>query len=72
MYFIVYIKDHTGWLIFWGLQLNEFDFEVKYKNVKANTQANALSRRNYMSEKIPNKNGGHIPLYHLDQTNLEL
>ena len=36
--------DPSGMLIRWRLRLSEFDFKIKYKNGKANSQAYALSR----------------------------
>lgn len=38
------INDRSGRLIRWSLPLSEHDFEVRYKKVKANTQADAFSR----------------------------
>ena len=38
------VTDPSGRLIRWMLRLSEFDFEIKYKNGKANIQADALSR----------------------------
>ena len=38
------ISDPSGRLIRWRLRLSEFDFEIKYKKGKANSQADALSR----------------------------
>ena len=38
------IEDPSGRLLRWRLRLAEFDFEVKYKLGKLNTQADAMSR----------------------------
>ncbi|CDF36773.1 unnamed protein product [Chondrus crispus] len=38
------VTDPSGRLIRWRLRLSEFDFEIKYKKGKANSQADALSR----------------------------
>ena len=38
------VTDPSGRLIRWRLRLSEFDFELKYKKGKANSQAEALSR----------------------------
>ncbi|CDF33203.1 unnamed protein product [Chondrus crispus] len=38
------ITDPSGRLMRWRLRLGEFDFDVKYKKGKLNTQADALSR----------------------------
>ena len=38
------ISDPSGRLMRWKLRLGEFDFQVKYKKGKLNTQADALSR----------------------------
>ena len=38
------IQDPSGKLLRWRLRLAEFDFEIKYKLGKLNTQADALSR----------------------------
>lgn len=59
-------------LIHWRLRLAEFDLEVKYKKRKANTQADALSRLNTMTEPIPNDYNNDIPIFLLDSVNLEL
>ena len=38
------VTDPNGRLIRWRPRLSEFDFEIKYKKGKANSQADALSR----------------------------
>ena len=38
------IQDPSGKLLRWRLRLAEYDFEIKYKLGKLNTQADALSR----------------------------
>ena len=38
------VTDQSGRLIRWRLRLSEFDFEIKSKKGKANSQADALSR----------------------------
>ncbi|CDF32470.1 unnamed protein product [Chondrus crispus] len=38
------VTDPSGRLIRWRLRLSEFDFKIKYKKGKANSQADALSR----------------------------
>ena len=38
------VTDPSGRLIRWRLRLSKFDFEIKYKKGKANSQADALSR----------------------------
>ena len=44
LHWLLTIDDPSGRLMRWRLRLAEFDFEVRYKKGKANTQADALSR----------------------------
>ncbi|CDF38384.1 unnamed protein product [Chondrus crispus] len=46
------VKDPSGRLIPWRLRLSEFDFEIKYKRGKANSQADALSRLRTAGETV--------------------
>ena len=41
---LINVTDPSGRLIRWRLRLSEFDFKIKYKIGKANSQADALSR----------------------------
>ena len=57
------IDDPSGRLIRWRLRLAEFDFEVKYKKGKANTQADALSRLHTSAETKPHDDNDDIPVF---------
>ncbi|CDF38075.1 unnamed protein product [Chondrus crispus] len=46
------VTDPSGRLIRWRLRLPEFDFEIKYKKGKANSQADALSRLRTAGETV--------------------
>ncbi|CDF35613.1 unnamed protein product [Chondrus crispus] len=46
------VTDPSGRLIRWRLRLSEFDFEIKYKKGKANSQADALSRLQTAGETV--------------------
>ncbi|CDF34164.1 unnamed protein product [Chondrus crispus] len=46
------VTDPSGRLIRWRLRLSEFDFEIKYKKGKANSQADALSRLRTAGETV--------------------
>lgn len=38
------LKDPSSKLLRWKIKLNEYNFEIKYKQGKSNTNADALSR----------------------------
>lgn len=65
------INDPSGRLIRSRLRLAEIDFEVKYKEGKANTPADVLLRLNTLSETIPHDDSDDITGFLLDETNLE-
>lgn len=46
------IQRPSGRLLRWGIRLAELDFELAYKNRKANVHANALSRFETLAETI--------------------
>ncbi|CDF38512.1 unnamed protein product [Chondrus crispus] len=46
------VTDPSGRLIRWRLRLSKFDFEIKYKKGKANSQADALSRLRTAGETV--------------------
>ncbi len=46
------IAEQSGRLMRWRLRLSEFDFEVRYKKGKANSQADALSRLATLGETV--------------------
>ena len=60
------IDNPSSRLIRWHLRLAEYDFEVKYKKGKVNTQAGALSRLNTAAETIVHDNSDDIPVFSLD------
>ena len=73
LHWLLTITDPSGRLIRWRLRLAEYDFEVKYKKGKANTQADALSRLNTLSETIAHDDSDDIPAFLLeDELNVEL
>lgn len=72
MHRILTIDDQSGRLMRWRLRLAEFDFELKYKKGRANTQDDALSRLDWMSETIINDNNTDIRLLDLKFVNLKL
>ena len=57
------IDDPSGRLIRWRLRLAEFDFEVKYKKGKANTQADASSILHTSAETKPHDDNDDIPVF---------
>ena len=63
------IDDPSGRLIRWRLRLAEYDFEVKYKKGKVNTQADALSRLHSSAETIPHDDNDDIPTFMTDLAN---
>jgi len=72
LHWLLTIDDPSGRLIRWRLRLAEFDFEVKYKKGKINTQADALSRLVTTGETIPHDDNDDIPVFELDLVNAEL
>ena len=72
LHWLLTIDDPSGRLIRWRLRLAEYDFEVKYKKGKANTQADALSRLNTSAETILSDDNDDIPVFLLDLVNIEL
>ena len=63
LHWLLTIDDPSGRFIRWRLRLAEFDFEVKYKKGKANTQANALSRLHTFAETKPHDENDDIPVF---------
>ena len=47
---LLQISEPSGRLMRWCLRLSEFDFEIRYKKGKLNTQADALSRLQTLGE----------------------
>lgn len=65
------INDASGRLIRWPLHLIEFDFDVKYKKCSADTQADALSRLNLMSETISHDHNDDITVVNVEIVSVE-
>lgn len=61
LHWLLTITEHSGRLIGWRLRLVELDFQVKYKNGKANQQADTLSRLWIDAETINHNGGDDIP-----------
>ena len=60
------IQDPSGRLMRWRLRLAEFDFEVKYKLGKLNTQADALSRL-YTDSEAAHEDMEDIPCFAMSE-----
>lgn len=65
------IDDQSSRLMSWSLWLAEFDFDVKYKNGKMNTQVDPLSRLYTSSETVHQDGTEYIPAFELDFVNAE-
>lgn len=63
--------NYTSRLFRWWISLTEFDFKVKYKKAKANTQADALRRLKNLTETITHDYKDDISVFLLDETNLK-
>lgn len=61
--FLFRIDDTSGRLIRWRLHLAEFDFEVKYKKFRSNTQADELSTLNSMSKTSSHDENNDNPVF---------
>lgn len=66
--FQIGVLNSRGGLFF----VAEFDFEVIYKNGRNSTQADALSRLNYMRKTIPHVGKDDIPELYLEIVNDKL
>ena len=66
LHWLLTIDDPNGRIIRWRLRLAEYDFEVKYKKGKINTQEDAFSRLNTATETIVHDESGDIPVFSLD------
>ena len=71
LYWLLTIDDPSGRLIRWRLRLAEYDFDVKYKKGKINTEPDALSRLNTTAETITHDDSDDIPVFSLDPVQLK-
>lgn len=60
------IEDPIGHLMRWLIRLAKYNFEVRYRKGKANTQADALSRLHTEGETIRDENDD-IPTFVIDE-----
>lgn len=60
LHWLLIISDPSGRLIRWRLRLAEFEFEVKYKKVRKNQQADALSSVIKNSETVREDDGDKL------------
>ena len=71
LHWLLSITDPSGRLIRWRLRLSEFDFEVKFKKGKANTQTDALYRLIVDGETVPDEND-YIPAFNIEHSHSQL
>lgn len=72
LYWILTIFNPSGRLILWRIRVAEFEFEAKYKKVKGNTHAEALSRLNVISKTMHHDGSDGIPVFAPELLNAEL
>lgn len=66
------IKETSGRLKRWRLRVADIYLVVKYKKGQENTQTDALSRLNTMSETIRQEDRYKIPTFLLESVNRDL
>ena len=71
LHWLLIIDDPSGRLIRWRLRLAEYDFQVKYKKGKINTQADAVPRLNTAAETIVHDDSDDIPVFSLDPVQMK-
>ena len=71
LHWLLTIDDPSGRVIRWRLRLAEYDFEVKYRKGKINTQADALSRLNTAAETIVHDDSDDIRVLSLDPVQIK-
>lgn len=71
LHWLLTVSDPSGRLMRWRLRLAKYDFEVKYKPDKANTQADALSPLRTDASTVSDHDMEDIPAFLLNEENVE-
>ena len=60
------VKDPTGCLVCWALQLQQYDFDILHRPGSSDANADALSRHSYSSQPKPLQNSTSAPVVAID------